>query len=75
MFAYLKAFALWWAAWAMGTVLCAAVLRALTEAGAIASVLVHPQSAVDARRWLERLGLAALYLGLPAWLLLRLLAA
>ncbi|MFL6692862.1 MAG: apolipoprotein N-acyltransferase [Ramlibacter sp.] len=75
LLAYVKAFALWWAAWAMGTVLCAAVLRAVTEAAAIAAVLVHPQSAVHARRWLDRLGLAALYLGLPAWLLLRLLTA
>jgi hypothetical protein len=30
---------------------------------------------VPARRLLERLGLALFYLGLPAWLALRLLAA
>jgi apolipoprotein N-acyltransferase len=30
--------------------------------------------AIAARRWLERIGLAALYVGLPAWLLLRLVA-
>jgi apolipoprotein N-acyltransferase len=36
---------------------------------------LRPAHAVDARRWLERLGLALLYLGLPAWLLLRTLSA
>jgi len=25
---------------------------------------------IDIRRWLERLGLATLYLGLPVWMLL-----
>ena len=66
--------ALWWAAWAIGVVLCAAALRAAIEAGTLAAVLVRPGQALAVRRWLERLGLAALYLGLPAWLLLRVLA-
>jgi len=72
--AYLKGFALWWAAWAIGVVLCAAVLRACIEAGAIAGTLLAPAASLPVRRWLERFGLAALYLGLPTWLLLRLLA-
>ena len=72
--AYLKAFALWWAAWAMGVVLVAAVLRAAIEAGTLLAVLVRPRAAIEVRRWLERVGLALVYLGLPAWLLLRLLA-
>ena len=55
-------------------VLCAAALRAAIEAGTLVVVLLRPGQAIDARRWLERLGLAALYLGLPAWLLLRMLA-
>jgi len=71
---YLTTFALWWAAWAIGVVLCAAALRAAIEAGTLAAVLLRPGEAIDARRWLERLGLAALYVGLPAWLLLRLFA-
>ena len=54
--------------------LCAAALRAAIEAGTLAAVLLRPGAAIDVRRWLERLGLAALYLGLPAWLLLRVLA-
>jgi apolipoprotein N-acyltransferase len=72
--AYLKAFALWWAAWAMGVVLVAAALRAAIELGTLLVVLVRPTAAIEVRRWLERLGLALVYLGLPGWLLLRLLA-
>jgi apolipoprotein N-acyltransferase len=34
-------------------------------------VLVRPDRAVGVRRGLEGLGLAALYIGLPAWLLVR----
>lgn len=69
--AYLTAFALWWAAWAIGVVLCAALLRAAIEAGTLAGVLLQPARAMAARRQLEQLGLVALYIGLPAWLLLR----
>ena len=74
LMAYLEAFALWWAGWGVGVVLCAAVLRALIEAGATAAVLAQPSAAIPARRWLERLGLATLYLGVPVWLVLRLAA-
>ena len=35
--AYLTTFALWWAAWAIGVVLCAAALRAAIEAGTLAA--------------------------------------
>jgi len=71
---FLKGFALWWAAWAIGVLLCAALLRAAIEAGTLAALLLRPEKAAALRHWLERLGLALLYLGLPAWLLLRLLA-
>jgi len=72
--AYLTTFGLWWAAWAIGVVLCAAVLRAGIEVGTLAVLLLRPTRAIDARRWLERVGLALLYIGLPAWLLLRIIA-
>jgi apolipoprotein N-acyltransferase len=72
--AYLTAFGLWWAAWIIGVVLCAAVLRLLIEAAAIGAAVLRPASSVPVRRWLERLGLLALYLGVPAWLLVRLTA-
>jgi apolipoprotein N-acyltransferase len=73
--AYLTTFSLWWAAWAISVVLCAAALRAAIEAGTLLTVLVSPEKAVNTRRWLERLGLAGLYLGLPAWLLMKALGA
>jgi len=73
--AYVTTFALWWAAWAIAVVLCAAAVRALIEAGTLAGVVVAPARAIAARRELERLGLAALYLGLPAWLLWRIVGA
>ncbi|MGQ3054011.1 MAG: apolipoprotein N-acyltransferase, partial [Roseateles sp.] len=73
--AYLTGFGLWWAAWIAGVVLCAAALRAVIELGTFTAALVRPQQAMVSRAWLERLGLAALYLGLPAWLLLRALAS
>lgn len=72
--AYLTTFVLWWAAWVIGVVLCAAVLRAAIEAVALAAVLLRPERALEVRRWLERGGLVALYLGVPLWLLLRLVA-
>jgi len=72
--AYLTTFALWWAAWSIGVALCAAVLRAVIESATLLAVLLRPEQAVATRRAFERLGRAALYVGLPAWLLLRVLA-
>jgi len=72
--AYLRTFALWWAAWAIGVVLCAAALRATIEAGTLVAALARPDRTIDVRRSLERLALLALYLGVPAWLLLRIFA-
>ena len=69
--AYLTGFAVWWAAWAIATVLTAAVMRVVIETGTLAMVFVRPARASEARRWLERLSIAVLYLGLPACLLLR----
>ena len=71
--AYLTGFALWWATWAIAVALCAATVRAAIEAGTLATVWLRPGQAVDARRWLERAGLAVLYLGMPAWLSWRVL--
>jgi apolipoprotein N-acyltransferase len=73
--AYLATFGLWWAAWAIGVVLCAAVLRALIELATLGVLLMRPARAIDVRYWLDRIGLALLYIGVPSWLLLRVLAA
>ncbi len=72
LLAYMKGFALWWAAWAIGVLCCAAVLRLVIEVGTAVAVSWRADRAVDIRRWLERLGTATLYLGLPAWLMIRL---
>ncbi len=72
--AYATTFALWWGAWTVGVVLCAAALRAVVEAGALGVRLWRPARATAARWWLERGALAVLYLGLPGWLVLRLMA-
>ncbi len=69
--AYMTTFALWWAAWIIGVVLCAAALRAVVEAGTLAGIAVAPSRAGDTRLALQRLGFVALYLGLPTWLLVR----
>ena len=68
--AYLTTLSMWWAAWAIGVVLTAAALRTAIEGGTLLAVLLRPAQAVEFRRWLERVALVTLYLGLPAWLLL-----
>lgn len=73
--AYLLGFALWWAAWGIGVVLAAAALRTVIEAGTMLTALLRPGQAVNIRSWLERIGRAAFYIGLPAWLLFNIFAA
>jgi apolipoprotein N-acyltransferase len=68
--AYVTAFMLWWAAWAIGALLSGALLRAVIETGTFLAALLRPGRATQTRRWLERLGHMALFLGLPAWLLM-----
>lgn len=72
--AWLQGLALWWAAWAMGVALCAAVLRAAVEGLTLAALASRPARAASVRRGLERAALLLLYLGLPAWLAWRALA-
>ncbi|HET8871308.1 MAG TPA: apolipoprotein N-acyltransferase [Aquabacterium sp.] len=71
--AYATTFVLWWAAWIIGVVVSAALVRAVIEASTIVAVLIRPSTALDVRHLMERLGLAVLYLGIPAWLTLRML--
>lgn len=73
--AYLSAFALWWAAWAIGVVLCAALLRAGIEGATLLAALLRPGQAIGIRSGLERAGHAVLYVGMPAWLLLNIYKA
>jgi apolipoprotein N-acyltransferase len=73
--AYLGAFCLWWAAWAIGVVLGAALLRALIESATLLAETLRPGDALGIRRGLERAGHLLLYLALPGWLLLRVFGA
>jgi apolipoprotein N-acyltransferase len=70
--AYALAFGLWWASWVVGVLLVAAVLRMGVEALAALGARWRPAWALPLRRGLERGALLLLYVGLPAWLLLRL---
>lgn len=72
--AYAQGLLLWWAAWAVGVLLAAAVLRTLVEGVTLALVRWRPQQAVAGRRALHAAELGLLYLGLPAWLAWRALA-
>ena len=69
--AYLTALAIWWASWAIGLVLYAAVLRVAIEAGTWLSLVLRPERAAEIRKALENLGRLLFYVGVPAWLLIR----
>ncbi|MGW8392556.1 apolipoprotein N-acyltransferase [Pseudoduganella sp. HUAS MS19] len=73
--AYLGAFGLWWAAWAIGVMLGAALLRTLIELTSLLAALLRPGDAAGVRQAMERLGHFALYLALPGWLLFRVFGA
>ncbi|WP_202419777.1 apolipoprotein N-acyltransferase [Pseudoduganella guangdongensis] len=73
--AYLMAFGLWWAAWAIGVILGATLLRTVIEGGSLLAAALRPGQASQVRGGLQNAAHAALYLGLPAWLLWRILGA
>jgi apolipoprotein N-acyltransferase len=69
--AYFIAFLIWWASWAIGMVLLAALLRIIIEIATLLSILLHRQHANDVRSWLELLGRLCFYVGVPIWMLIR----
>jgi apolipoprotein N-acyltransferase len=71
--AYLTAFGLWWASWAIGMVLVAAALRVLVEAGTLLAATLRPQAAIGLRTTLERVARWLFYLGVPCVLVARIL--
>jgi apolipoprotein N-acyltransferase len=73
--AYLLALLIWWASWAIGLVLVATALRALAEPVALAAAMARPQLAFEVRVWVERAQRLMFYVGVPAWLLVRILYA
>ena len=72
--AYLLALVIWWASWAIGLVLFAAALRVAIEAGTLLAVALKSERAIETRRMLEALGRVVYFIGVPAWLLLRILS-
>ncbi|MCC6560910.1 MAG: hypothetical protein IT478_06105 [Xanthomonadales bacterium] len=64
---------IWWAAWSLGLMLLAAAMRLLIEATTTAMFFAHRAAAPATRRLLERVAHIVYYLGVPAWLVLRLL--
>jgi apolipoprotein N-acyltransferase len=71
--AWFSGLLIWWAAWAIGLMLYAAVLRIGIEAVALAALRLAPARLLGARRLLEGAGRVLYYLLVPAWLLLRVL--
>lgn len=70
--AWLTGLLVWWGAWSIGLMLFAAALRGIVEAGHLA-VLHWPTRAAAVRRTLAALSRVVFYVGLPAWLAVRLL--
>lgn len=70
--AWLTGLLVWWGAWSIGLVLFAAALRIVVEAGHLV-VLPWPARSRVVRRRLAALSRVAFYIGLPAWLAVRLL--
>lgn len=73
--AYLTGLLIWWASWSIGLMLFAAVLRVVIETVVILAITLRRAHAAAVRDALEWLGRLAFYLGVPAWLAMRLLAA
>ena len=70
--AYVIAFLIWWASWAIGMVLYAAVLRIMIEAITLMSIALLPERVIDIRKALVFIGRLLFYVGVPAWLLINL---
>lgn len=71
--AYLSGLLIWWVSWSIGLMLLAAALRIVIETGTVLALQLRPTRAMQVRRSLEWLGRLTFYLGVPAWLGLRIL--
>lgn len=73
--AYLTGLLIWWASWSIGLMLFAAVLRAVIETVALLAIVARSAHTAALRDALEWLGRLAFYIGVPAWLAMRLLSS
>ena len=72
--AWLGGLLIWWAAWSIGLMLFAAAQRIAIEASTVIALQLHAAHAGAIHRALEMFMRAVYFLGVPAWLLLRVLA-
>jgi apolipoprotein N-acyltransferase len=70
--AWLTGLLIWWGAWAAGLMLFAALLRMLVEIAMQLAARVPGVDVFAARAWLDGAGRSIYYLGLPAWMMVRL---
>ena len=71
---WLLGLAVWWASWALGLMVFAAVLRLAIEAMTAPALALGEPRAIAVRHTLAWAARLAYYLGVPGWLLVRLLA-
>lgn len=72
--AWLTGLLIWWASWSIGLMLFAAVLRVLIEGACMAVHVIRPARTLPTRDALEWAGRVAFYVGVPVWLVLRLVS-
>lgn len=72
--AWLAGLLIWWASWSLGLMLLAALLRIAVEAVCAVIAWLRPAS-TSVREGLEWVARIAFYIGVPAWLVLRLVSA
>jgi apolipoprotein N-acyltransferase len=72
--AWLSGLAIWWGAWAIGLMLLAAGLRIMIEAGSVGLQLAGRTRARAGRHALEWLARVIFYVGVPVWLVLRIVS-
>lgn len=65
---------IWWASWSIGMMLFAAALRVVIEIACALAAGLRPGRANTVRDALEWAGRLAFYIGVPAWLVVRLLS-
>lgn len=73
--AWLLGLGVWWASWALGLMLFAALLRLLIETITAMAMALGDSRALTARRIATWAAQLAYYVGVPGWLVMRLLAA
>ncbi len=72
--AWLLGLLIWWLAWSIGLMLFAASLRIISETATLLVLWRRPQQAAMFRRRLQWLLRLAFYLGVPLWLLVRIVS-